>query len=91
MRVGSLQRQRESSILPVIGGCLAVYAVCAIGFHSLIEPSLAKNSRRRPPFRDTRPRRLRPGPGDAASRRRELAGVDRRRGSASGAGSERRK
>jgi hypothetical protein len=43
MRVGSLQRQRKSSILPVIGGCLAVYAVCAVGFHALVEPSLGKN------------------------------------------------
>ncbi len=43
MRVGSLQRQRKSSILPVIGGCLAVYAVCAVGFHTLVEPSLGKN------------------------------------------------
>jgi hypothetical protein len=43
MRVGSLQRQRKSSILPVIGGCLAVYAVCAVGFHWWVEPSLAKN------------------------------------------------
>ncbi len=49
MRVGSLQRQRKSSILPVIGGCLAVYAVCAVGFHALVEPSLGKNQPPPPP------------------------------------------
>ena len=49
MRVGSLQRQRKSSILPVIGGCLAVYAVCAVGFHALVEPSLGKNQPPAPP------------------------------------------
>ena len=50
MRVGSLQRQRKSSILPVIGGCLAVYAVCAVGFHALVEPSLGKNQPPPPPI-----------------------------------------
>src|ERR1044071_3962201 len=49
MRVGSLQRQRKSSILPVIGGCLAVYAICAVGFHALVEPSLGKNQPPPPP------------------------------------------
>ena len=49
MRVDSLQRQRKSSILPVIGGCLAVYAVCAVGFHALVEPSLGKNQPLPPP------------------------------------------
>src|SRR4051794_21817764 len=36
-------QHRRSSILPVVGACLAVYAVCAVGFRWWVEPSLAKN------------------------------------------------
>ena len=36
-------RRRGSSILAVIGSCLAVYIVLAVGYHSLIEPNVGKN------------------------------------------------
>jgi hypothetical protein len=42
VRLSTLQHRRPS-ILLTVGGCLAVYAVCAVGFHSFVEPSLAKN------------------------------------------------
>ena len=36
-------RSRGSYALAVIGGCLGVYAVLAVAFHWLVEPTLAKN------------------------------------------------
>lgn len=33
-------RSRGSSVLAVLGGCLGVYAVFAVGFHWLVEPSV---------------------------------------------------
>src|SRR5215469_5092358 len=36
-------RFRRSSALAVVGGCLAVYAVLAVGFHWFVEPTLGKN------------------------------------------------
>jgi hypothetical protein len=39
LRLGR-SRSRSSSILAVVGGCLAVYAVCAVGFHWLVEPTV---------------------------------------------------
>src|SRR6516225_10581525 len=36
-------RFRRSSALAVVGGCLAVYAVLAMGFHWFVEPTLGKN------------------------------------------------
>src|SRR5262252_9544673 len=48
-RLGGMQmrsngsRFRRSSALAVVGGCLAVYAVLAVGFHWFVEPTLGKN------------------------------------------------
>src|SRR5215472_11600136 len=36
-------RFRRSSALAVVGGCLGVYAVFAVGFHWFVEPTLGKN------------------------------------------------
>src|SRR5262245_2009957 len=36
-------RFRRSSALAVVGGCLAVYIVLAVGFHWFVEPTLGKN------------------------------------------------
>ena len=36
-------RSRGSSALAVIGGCLGVYAVCAVAFHWVVEPTVARN------------------------------------------------
>ena len=43
VRVGTLQHHRRPSVLLTVGACLGVYVVCAVGFRSLVEPSLAKN------------------------------------------------
>jgi hypothetical protein len=40
--VSTLQHRRPSVLLTV-GGCLGVYAVCAVAFHSFVKPLLAKN------------------------------------------------
>src|SRR5262245_13759789 len=37
------QTRRRSAVLPTVGACLLVYAVCAVGFHWVIEPTLANN------------------------------------------------
>jgi hypothetical protein len=42
MRLKS-SRFRRSSALAVVGGCLGVYAVFAVGFHWFVEPTLGKN------------------------------------------------
>src|SRR5215831_12261117 len=48
-RLGGMQmrskgsRFRRSSALAVVGGCLGVYAVFAVGFHWFVEPTLGKN------------------------------------------------
>jgi hypothetical protein len=39
LRLGR-SRSRSSSVVAVIGGCVAVYAVCAVGFHWLVEPTV---------------------------------------------------
>jgi len=44
-------RHRGSSILAVIGSCLAVYIVLAVGYHSLIEPNVGKSYARAPESR----------------------------------------
>src|SRR6516165_1546280 len=36
-------RFRRSSALAVVGGCLGVYVVFAVGFHWFVEPTLGKN------------------------------------------------
>src|SRR6516225_7692407 len=36
-------RFRRSSALAVVGGCLGVYVVFAVGFHWFVEPTLRKN------------------------------------------------
>src|SRR5499433_3825687 len=36
-------RFRRSSALAVVGGCLAVYIVLAVGFHWFVEPTVGKN------------------------------------------------
>src|SRR5947207_8421607 len=60
-------RSRGSSALAVIGGCLGVYAVCAVAFHGLVEPTVAKH---RGPTLDPVPARIvqgsRPPVGPAA-------------------------
>ena len=39
----SIQRRQRSRILPTIGIGVAAYVVCAVGYHWLVEPTLAKN------------------------------------------------
>src|SRR5215475_12197740 len=39
LRLGR-SRSRSSSVVAVIGGCVAVYAVCAVGFHWVVEPAV---------------------------------------------------
>ena len=41
--VSASQHHRRSPVLPTVGACLLVYAVCAVGFHWVVEPTLANN------------------------------------------------
>src|SRR5262249_57528809 len=37
------RHHRRSPVLPTVGACLLVYAVCAVGFRWVVEPTLANN------------------------------------------------
>src|SRR4029453_12406506 len=37
------QHRRRSPVLPTVGACLLVYAVCAVGFRWVVEPTLAND------------------------------------------------
>ncbi len=66
-------RFRRSSALAVVGGCLGVYVVLAVGFHWFVEPTLGKNQG--VPAYDPSPTRIVPlsGPPAVAPARSEPA------------------